>query len=213
MDTSFLATFSAAGVTPSEIDLVVNTHLHPDHVGWNTQFLGGTWQPTFPNATYVFPRADYDMLVGLAASGDPDPFSYGTAFPDSIEPVVQGEPNVQFWEGDEYVIDASLRLLASPGHSPGASVLAVSSEGEHAIFAADTVHHPMQIINPDQRVVLDSDHPLAATTRRRVLGWAVEHKAALIPCHFAYGRGARIQQRDAGFEIDSWVQVPGPVLA
>ena len=210
MDNPFLDTLRAAGVAPAEVDLVINTHLHPDHIGWNTQFIDGAWQPTFPNATYLMPRVDYEFFAEMGASEVADPFSYGAAFADSIEPIRLNGGNVQLWEGDEHVIDGALRLMATPGHSPGACVLVVSSDGENAVFASDTVHHPMQILDPDQRVLFDFDDGTAAKMRRKVLSWAAEHRAPVIPYHFPNGRGVRIQDRDGRFQIDSWIQVPGP---
>lgn len=127
LDTAYLDNLAAMGVRPADVDLVVCTHLHPDHVGWNTTLVDGEWRPTFSNATYLLPKADFDHLAELAKSGDtPDPMGNVAAFRDSVLPVVENA-KTQLWEGEEHVIDDALRLVASPGHSPGACVLTISS--------------------------------------------------------------------------------------
>lgn len=134
LDTAYLDDLAAMGVRPTDVDLVVCTHLHPDHVGWNTTLVDGEWRPTFPNATYLLPKADFDHLAKMAKSGDtPDPLGNVAAFRDSVLPVVENA-KTQLWEGEEHVIDDALRLVASPGHSPGACVLTISSSGEKALL-------------------------------------------------------------------------------
>jgi glyoxylase-like metal-dependent hydrolase (beta-lactamase superfamily II) len=207
LDTAYLDNLAAMGVRPADVDLVVCTHLHPDHVGWNTTLVDGEWRPTFPNATYLLPKADFDHLAERAKSGDtPDPLGTMTAFQDSVLPVVENA-KTQLWEGEEHVIDDALRLVASPGHSPGACVLTISSGGEKALLAGDLVHHPMQILDPAQRNTLDADGAMATRSRTRLLGWAVENSAPVYGGHFPGGRGARISNAGDAFRIDSWTSL------
>ncbi|MFD6174807.1 MBL fold metallo-hydrolase [Streptomyces coeruleorubidus] len=95
----------------------------------------------------------------------------------------------QLWEGEEHVVDDALRFVASPGHSPGACVLTISSGGEKALLAGDLVHHPMQILDPAQRNTLDADGAMATRSRTRLLGWAVENSST---------RPARVMGRRRG---------------
>ncbi|MEW2508089.1 MBL fold metallo-hydrolase [Amycolatopsis sp. NPDC047767] len=207
LDTGYLTNLAALGVRPQDVDLVVCTHLHPDHIGWNTTLEDGVWRPTFPHATHLLPKADFDLLSGLAKSGDaPDPLGYVTGFLDSIAPVVE-HAETQLWDGEDHVIDEALRLVAVPGHSPGAAAVTISSGGDHALLAGDLVHHPMQILDPRQRNALDADAATAEQSRIRMLGWAAEHSAPVFGGHFPGGRGARISAAGGAFRIDSWTTV------
>ncbi|MEU3983739.1 MBL fold metallo-hydrolase [Streptomyces sp. NPDC026672] len=207
LDTAYLDELAALGVRPEDVDLVINTHLHPDHIGWNTVLDDGEWRPTFPNATYLLPKADFDHLSDMAKAGDaPDPFGFATAFLDSVMPVAE-HAKTQLWDGDEHIINDALRLVASPGHSPGACVLTVTSQGQNALFAGDLVHHPMQILAPRQQNTLDADGMLAAQSRLRLLNWATENVAPVFGAHFPGARGANISRAGSTFRIDSWTSM------
>ena len=203
LHTDFLDQLTAIGAAPEAVDLVVCTHLHPDHVGWNTRLVDGEWVPTFPNARYLLPRVDFDWLSEASRSADKgDLFRFIGAFEDSVVPVAQAG-KAEFWR-DEYAIDDALQLSSAPGHSPGAAVLLITSDGRHAILAGDIVHHPMEILDPDQLDALDADRPLATASRRRILGWAADNQAAFLPAHFPTDRAARIAWRGGDFAIDGW---------
>jgi glyoxylase-like metal-dependent hydrolase (beta-lactamase superfamily II) len=125
----YLGNLARAGVRPEDVDLVVNTHLHPDHIGWNTRLVDGTWVPTFPNATHLMTKADF---VFWDPANNPD-ITGGVnenAFDDSVAPV-HAAGQVQLWEGT-HTIDANLRLEAAPGHTPGSSVVKLASGGDQA---------------------------------------------------------------------------------
>ncbi|MFI9387466.1 MBL fold metallo-hydrolase [Kutzneria sp. NPDC052558] len=206
LDTAYLDNLATLGFRPEDIDLVINTHLHPDHTGWNTYLDDGRWRPTFPNATHLLPKADFDQLAEYAKAGATDPFGFVTAFQDSIAPVAE-HGKVQLWDGDEHVIDDALRLVATPGHSAGACVLTVTSQGENALFAGDLVHHPMQILDPRQRDVLDADGAAATQSRLRLLTWACDNAAPVFGAHFPGARGAVVSSAGAAFRIDSWTSL------
>jgi glyoxylase-like metal-dependent hydrolase (beta-lactamase superfamily II) len=115
LSTGYLENLAAAGIRPEDVDLVINSHLHVDHVGWNTRLVGGEWVPTFPNATYLMPKADFEYWNPARNSG----IAGGTnenAFEDSVAPV-HAAGQVRLWE-DGHVVDGNLRLLAAPGHTP-----------------------------------------------------------------------------------------------
>jgi glyoxylase-like metal-dependent hydrolase (beta-lactamase superfamily II) len=201
----YLENLAKAGIEPADVDLVVNTHLHVDHVGWNTRLVDGEWVPTFPNATYLMPRLDFEHF-------DPskNPNIAGgvneNAFEDSIQPV-RAAGQVELWEG-EHVIDGDLRLLAAPGHTPGASVLILASRGENALFAGDLMHTPLQVAHPGHDSCFCEDPATAQSTRRDLLGWAADNTALVLPAHFS-GRTALEVARDGSrFAIKNWGPFP-----
>lgn len=202
LDTAYLDNLAALGVKPADVDLVVNTHLHADHIGWNTVLDNGEWRPTFPNATYLLPKADFELMSTMDDS-TPDPHGFLPGFLDSVRPI---QDQMQLWDGTEHVIDESLRLVAAPGHSPGSCVLTVASQGQHALFAGDLLHHPMQILDPHQRDILDADHASAVWSRLRLPAWASDHAAPVFGAHFPVG-GAVISPAGGAFRVESWTSI------
>ncbi|HEV2375452.1 MAG TPA: MBL fold metallo-hydrolase [Streptosporangiaceae bacterium] len=197
----YLGVLTAAGVQPEDVDLVVNTHLHVDHVGWNTVLRDGEWVPTFPNATYLMPRADFEFFnpannPNIAGGVNEN------VFEDSVAPVHAAD-QVQFWE-DSHVIDSALRLEAAPGHTPGSSVLKLVSGPDHALFAGDLLHTPLQVTEVDHNSCFCEDPDRARATRRALLGWASDNAALVLPAHFS-GHGAlEVERRGSGFGIRGW---------
>lgn len=204
LDTPFLQTLARAGVRPEDVDTVVNTHLHLDHVGWNTSLEGGNWVPTFPNATYLMPKVDFDFWN--PANGYRS-FAMGeanrSAFQDSVAPVHQ-YGQTQLWDGETHVIDANLRLELAPGHTPGASVVKLHSGGDRAVFAGDTIHVPLQILEPECCSAFCEDPAASRATRRRLLGWAADNNALVLPSHLGGAGGAEVTRRADKFAIKTW---------
>ncbi|MFJ8623565.1 MBL fold metallo-hydrolase [Kitasatospora sp. NPDC093550] len=202
---------AAAGVRPEEVDAVVNTHLHADHVGWNTTEREGSWVPTFPNAVYYLPAADrafFDPAAGHAArdSGAADPAHWAEwdlVFEDSVAPVLAAG-QAKEWSGS-LRIDTALVLEEAPGHTPGSSVLRVDSAGERAVFVGDLMHSPVQLAHPSCSSCFCLDPEQAAASRLRVLERAADERELVIPAHFAGVGAARIRRAGAGFAPD-WVR-------
>ncbi|KUL28749.1 MBL fold metallo-hydrolase [Actinoplanes awajinensis] len=201
LSTDFLGSLARAGVQPEDVDLVVNTHLHVDHIGWNTRLVHGEWVPTFPNATYLMPRPDvvfWDPANNPAIAGGVNE----NAFADSVVPVLSSG-QVQQWEGS-HDIDANLRLEAAPGHTPGSSVLKLTSGTDRALFAGDLVHTPLQVMELGHSSCFCEDPRAAGNIRRELLGWAADTGALVLPAHFS-GHGALEIARDAdAFTIKQW---------
>ncbi|UNB53098.1 MBL fold metallo-hydrolase [Mycolicibacterium sp. YH-1] len=199
LDTSFLASLAAAGFEPADVDVVINTHLHTDHVGWNTNRVNGSWVPTFPNARYLVPEADYRHF---SPDGLGDDEGARVVFSDSVLPIAD---QMELWSQD-LVLSESLRLRAAPGHTPGSSVLWLDA-GKPAVFVGDLTHCPVQIPRPDDPCGFDVDARAAAATRHRVFTEAARARATVIPAHYPGHGGATIVARGDRFEVDDWLEI------
>jgi glyoxylase-like metal-dependent hydrolase (beta-lactamase superfamily II) len=213
LNTAYLADLQSAGVDPDSVDVVINTHVHSDHVGWNTKLDNATWVPTFPNARYLLPAADFHHFEpdGPAASQTPRTEEEAAqqrgnelVFADSVVPVVDAGQLVQ-WSGD-YQVSASLRLRPAPGHTPGSSVLWLDA-GAPAVFVGDLTHSPLQLHRPDDPCAFDVDADAAALTRRRIFTEAAQARAAVIPAHYPGRGGATIRAVADRFGIDEWLEI------
>jgi glyoxylase-like metal-dependent hydrolase (beta-lactamase superfamily II) len=201
LDTGFLTELARAGIRPEDVDLVVNTHLHVDHVGWNTRLDGHTWVPTFPNATYLMPRADFDFWNPVNDT-DERVRANSAVFDDSVAPVHDAGQTL-LWE-DRHVIDANLTLETAPGHTPGSSVLRLRSGADRALFVGDLLHSPAQLLHPQANSCFCVDAHLARATRRRLLGEAADANALVLPAHFGGHGGTEVIRDHSGFAIKAW---------
>lgn len=202
LDTDFLGELGRAGVAPADVDLVVNTHLHVDHVGWNTRRDGSDWVPTFPNATYLMPRADFDFWNPVNGDRDERVRANGNVFGDSVAPIHAGGQTL-LWD-DRYTIDEHLRLELAPGHTPGSSVLSLQSGTDRAVFVGDLLHSPMQLLHPDANSCFCVDPAAARATRHRLLGQAHDSNALVLPAHLGGHGGAEVVRDGTGFAIKAW---------
>ncbi|MBM3555998.1 MAG: MBL fold metallo-hydrolase [Alphaproteobacteria bacterium] len=190
LDTPWLARLAEVGVRPEAVDFVLCTHLHVDHVGWNTRLADGRWVPTFPNARYLFSRVEHDHW----AKGRDE------VYVDSVLPVVE-KGQARMIEGSDE-IEAGLRIEPAPGHTPGSVILAAESQGSRAIFSGDIMHHPVQVFEPDWNSRFCVDQAQARATRRLVLERCSDSGALLLPAHFGPPHGGRIRRRGDKFAID-----------
>ena len=181
METPWLQRLAAAGVRPDEIDMVMCTHLHADHVGWNTRLENGRWVPTFANATYVFSRADYEHCARLDAGSAAGPVNHGS-FRDSVLPVV--EAGLARMVTGTVTLDDGLKIEPAPGHTPGHLALSVRSRGQEALLSADAFFHPAQLACPDWVNSSDSDPAVAVATRRAIVECVLDRDVVLGSCHF-----------------------------
>jgi glyoxylase-like metal-dependent hydrolase (beta-lactamase superfamily II) len=197
LDTPYLARLSAAGAAPEDIDIVLCTHLHSDHVGWNTMRRDGRWVPTFPNAKYLFSRTECeygDPRRSAAAAAD---LQRNNAFHDSVLPVIETGQAVLI-DGD-HAIDDTLLVEQAPGHTRGHVVLKLTDGGERALFCGDVVHHPLQVYAPQLNSRFCELPDEARATRRRVLEHCAEEAALLFPVHFGAPHVAAISRAADGF--------------
>ncbi|MBD0742367.1 MBL fold metallo-hydrolase [Streptomyces sp. CBMA152] len=201
-DTHYLDHLAAAGVRPEDVDIVVNTHLHIDHVGWNTRLEGRSWVPTFPNATYLMNRRDFDFWDPANENKTVLGRGNQNVFEDSVTPVHQAGLT-HLWE-ETYRIDKNLRLDLAPGHTPGSSVLTLESGGDQALFVGDLVHTALQVAEPETNSCFCEDPVESRATRHKLLGSAADNNALVFPAHFGGHGAAEIARNGSKFAIKEW---------
>ncbi|MEH3137341.1 MAG: MBL fold metallo-hydrolase [Mycolicibacterium neoaurum] len=201
LDTGFLAALESAGVSPESVDIVVNTHLHSDHVGWNTRADGAEWAPTFPNARYLMPETDFRHF-GPDGAGCDD--AARIVFDDSVAPVYEAG-QVELFGGD-HQLSESVWLRPAAGHTPGSSVLWLDA-GAPAVFVGDLTHCAIQIPRPGDACAFDCDAAQAVATRTRVFTEAVRRRATVIPAHYPGHGGATLVARGDAFLVDDWLDI------
>nr|WP_041757837.1 MBL fold metallo-hydrolase [Bradyrhizobium sp. ORS 278] len=190
-DETYMRALAAAGVSVDDIDVVMCTHLHTDHVGWNTRLDNGRWVPTFPRARYVFAQTEYDYWVAQNAKAEVPPFA------DSVLPVV--EANRADIVGGDFAIGDHVRLLPTPGHTPGHVAIAVGKERDDAVFAGDLIHSPLQLAYPELSPKFDVDGKLAALTRRAFLDRYCGTATLCCTAHFPSPSIGRIGRKGNAF--------------
>lgn len=194
--TGFLDRVQAAGVHPDEVDVVFCTHLHSDHVGWNTRLDDGRWIPTFKNARYLIGRREMQHWQTLRSNGP----ARLHAFEDSVLPVVHAGQVDLVDDGHEPA--PGMTLAPFPGHTPGQMGLHVRSGAERAVFCGDAIHSPVQVLHPELSAGLDTDREQARVTRLGILQHAASHGSWLVPAHFRGTHRARIRAKADSFLFD-----------
>ncbi len=179
-NSAYLANLAAAGCAPEDIDFVLCTHLHPDHVGWNTRLIDGRWVPTFANAKYVFARDEWSFWQAKSAK-DPRKYDDG-AYADSVLPVV--EANQAVIVDRDHALDDTVWLEPSPGHTPGHTSVRLSSGGQDAVMSGDLLHSILQCTFPDWSSFVCFNKDQARATRRAFLERYCETDVLVLPAHF-----------------------------
>lgn len=201
-ESNLLKVLAEAGVQPQDVDVVVNTHLHVDHVGGNTVDSGGQWVPAFPNAQYLIPSAD-DAHYGPAnVGGEGLGVVDRLVYEDSVAPIHQAGQAV-LWEGS-YTIDEYLTLEPAPGHTPGTAVVRLASGDDRAVFAGDLLHSPVQILDPCCNSAFCHQPQQAEASRRRILERAADEHELLIPGHFGGAGALEVRRSNGGFALGEW---------
>jgi glyoxylase-like metal-dependent hydrolase (beta-lactamase superfamily II) len=179
-DTPFLETLTTAGFPPDSIDTVLCTHLHVDHVGWNTRLAGGAWVPTFPKARYLFGKTEYEHWRDH--SDTPDRVA---VFNDSVKPIVDAG-RVELIASDAR-LTGEIAMIPTPGHSPGHMSIHITSDGVEGLLTGDVAHHPCQMAHLDWSSTADSDPVRSAATRRELFGRFADTPTLVIGGHFNAG--------------------------
>ena len=193
-DQVYLKALAAQSVKPEDIDFVFCTHLHSDHVGWNTQLEDGRWVPTFPNARYVFSKKEFEAWRDVG-----HPRFTRTALEDSVLPIVEAGRAILV--SNDYALDDEVRLESTPGHTPDHVAVALASGGERAIMCGDMMHSPVQCRHPEWVPSADWDPPTAIATRRGFLDRYCETSTLVCTAHFPLPSAGRIARHGDAFDF------------
>jgi len=196
LKTPYLERLAAAGARPDEIDLVMCTHLHHDHVGWNTQLKDGRWVPTFPNARYVFSKPDVDYFHKADLDPKTAPVEFGT-FRECVLPVIEAG-RADLVSGTHRLND-EIEIVPAPGHSPGHVVFRLESGGQNAAFIGDVFHHLLQVYYPHWNFPKNSDVEQARASRRAVLAHCAAKGTLVFPGHVGAPFAGYIEAAATGF--------------
>lgn len=216
----FLERLSGAGVSPETIDYVLHTHIHSDHVGWNTRLVDDEWVPTFPNAKHICSRLEWNYGESLADGdeqriasaraeaglGEPVRIPVTGTFNDSMRPL-QTSGQIKLIEVDGQEILPGVRYIPTPGHSIEHAAIELESNGKRAIFGGDVMHHPVELYDIDLVSVFCEFPDAARRSRRYLLERAVELDALYLSAHFPLSSAGRVTEKDGAF---TWTFQTGP---
>ncbi|HEV2303475.1 MAG TPA: MBL fold metallo-hydrolase [Stellaceae bacterium] len=194
-DDHYMRALRAAGIAVEDIDYVMCTHLHADHVGWNTRLSNGRWVPTFPNARYLFSRREYGYWL---EEHQKNPIE---AMADSVLPVVEAQ-RADF-VASEWALDDHVRLFPTPGHTPDHFAVCVGRGGDKAVLTGDLIHSPLQARYPDLVMRVDYDRAQASDTRRRFLERYCDTQTLCCTMHFPSPSVGHIRRWGEGFRLET----------
>jgi len=177
------------------------THLHVDHVGWNTRLRNGQWVPTFSNAKYIFSKNEHEFWQEQRHKNSGESFAAvnNQTFDDSVTPIMH---LAELIEGETELIADLLHIKPAPGHTPGSITIEVQNKGRLGIFTGDICHHPIQVAEPQLNSAYCELPDAARTTRRKVLERCCGKDALMLPAHFGPGFAGHIRACGEGFRID-----------
>ncbi|AFY40090.1 beta-lactamase [[Leptolyngbya] sp. PCC 7376] len=190
----FLEDITKAGFSRHDVNIVVCTHLHYDHVGWNTMKVHGEWIPTFPNARYLMAESEVKYC-----KEQEDDFWVKT-FGDSVAPVFKA--GLVDLVDCNYQITPEIRLFHTPGHTPGHCSVAITSQGKNAVITGDVMHHPCQCAHPDWLCTADTSPEQAEATRRAFLEKVSEQNILVIGTHWSAPKPVKISKHNMAWKVD-----------
>lgn len=196
LSTAFLQSLAEVGWTRESVDAVVCTHLHVDHVGWNTMLVDGAWVPTFPNARYLLGQVEYEHWK--AEGGD----EQQVILSDSVQPVL--DAGLADFVAMDHRISPELRLIPSTGHTPGHVSVVIESDGQTAVITGDMSHHPCQMAHPHWSPGFDSDPKAAAVTRARMFAEWADEPVLVIGTHYAAPTAGHVKRDGEAFRFDGF---------
>jgi len=189
----FMDDLKAAGFTADQVDHVVCTHLHVDHVGWNTKLVDGKWVPTFGKAQYVIGGTEWDFFSKMEDAFMKDPVD------DSVRPVID-RGQAKLVDSNHKITD-EVWLEPTPGHTPGHHSVRISSKGQNAVITGDLMHHPVQCAYPEWDDAFDSDGAMAKKTRRAFCEKYADSGVIVFGTHFASPSCGNIQKEGSAFRF------------
>jgi glyoxylase-like metal-dependent hydrolase (beta-lactamase superfamily II) len=193
MQGRFLQDFVAAGFALERVDTVLCTHMHVDHVGWNTRLVDGRWEPTFANARYLFAEKEWQHWSR-------EPQEYGPVIEDSVQPIF--DRGLADLVSESHRVSDEIRLEPTPGHTPGHVSVHITSRGEEAVITGDMIHHPCQILRPEWSSTADVNPDAAATTRAQFVERYADRPVLIIGTHFAAPTAGRIVRDGGRYRLD-----------
>lgn len=179
-NTPFLEMMAAEGFESDSIDTVLCTHLHVDHVGWNTKLVDGNWVPAFPKARYLFGRTEYEHWRDHSTEPDKQ-----AVFDDSVKPIIDAD-RADLIPSDRRLSD-EISMIPTPGHSPGHMSILIRSDGEQGLLIGDVAHHPCQMAHLGWSSTADFDQAQSAATRAALFGRFADTPTLVIGGHFSAG--------------------------
>ncbi len=194
LQTAFLDDMEKAGYVLDAIDTVLCTHLHIDHVGWNTMLVDGKWVPTFPKARYLIGQVEF---AHWQADTDLDQVA---VMADSVLPVFDANL-VDLVETDHQITD-EISLMPTVGHTPGHVSVMIRSNGEEAMITGDFIHHPCQFAHPEWSSSFDTDPVQSAQTRREVFDGYADTPTLIIGTHFATPTAGHLKRDGDAYRLD-----------
>ena len=194
LNVPFLERLRAAGVAPEDIDIVLCTHLHADHVGWNTRLENGRWVPTFPKARYLFSRKEYTYWSEIHKKTPLDQIS------DSVLPIIEAK-RAELVTSD-HALNDHIRLSPTPGHTPDHFAVCAGKGGDAAVFTGDLIHSPIQARYPDLVMRVDTDRDQAVRTRRNFLERYCDTDTLCCTMHFPSPSVGHIKRWGDGFRLE-----------
>jgi glyoxylase-like metal-dependent hydrolase (beta-lactamase superfamily II) len=198
LNTNFVATLAGAGVRPQDVTHVLCTHLHWDHVGWNTQLIDGRWVPTFPNAKHIISRTEYEYWDNAYKTGSPS--IHCVSFEDSVLPIKKAEQVVLV--DDDFRFEDGISLEPCFGHSAGHVIVNIADQGRQGVVTGDVIHHQIQLRFPEMSTKADTDPNLARKTRTALIEKLAGSGSLLLPAHFQTPTIGRIERAAARFRYD-----------
>ncbi len=192
----FLAEFDKAGISRESIDYVICTHLHLDHVGWNTMLVNGKWVPTFPKARFLIGQREWDHWSKYEGSAD-----FKNPIEDSVRPVI--DAGLADLVESNHRITGEVWLEPTPGHTPGHISVRIVSGGENAVITGDLIHHPIQIAHPDWVCGFDTDPAMGSDTRQKFVEKYCDQPTQVLGTHFAGPTAGHIVRRSGAFRFEA----------
>ncbi|WP_374471787.1 MBL fold metallo-hydrolase [Phenylobacterium sp.] len=197
LQTRFMEDFRAAGHAPEEIAVVLCTHLHSDHVGWNTHLKDGAWVPTFPNARHLIDRREFEFWQADEAA------SSKAMLADSLQPIFEAGLVELIDASAAYRVCPEVQLIPTPGHTPGHVSVLIQSAGQTALITGDFMHHPCQIARPEWNAVSDAAPETACATRRAALTEAAHDGRLVIGTHFPTPTAGHVRPDGAAWRFET----------
>jgi glyoxylase-like metal-dependent hydrolase (beta-lactamase superfamily II) len=194
LQTSFLQHLADAGFARESVDAVVCTHLHVDHVGWNTMLRDGHWVPTFPSARYLIGKKEYEHWNAVEDKEQQEIMA------DSVKPIF--EAGLAETVEMDHRISPEIRLMPTTGHTPGHVSVVIESRGERAVITGDMMHHPCQVGHPEWSPEFDSDKEASVATRRAMLKDWADQPILVIGTHFAAPTAGHVKRDGASYRFE-----------